>query len=55
MIVAIYDRDGALVLYLDAPEDQIALNVPEGGRFEEASVERMTALRDLPDQQEPPP
>jgi len=44
MIVAIYDKAGKLVLYMDAPEDQIAANVPEGGRFEEVPLERMTRL-----------
>ena len=55
MIVAIYDRDGGLVLYLDAPEDQIALNVPEGGRFEEVAVERLTEDRATPAKRERQP
>jgi hypothetical protein len=41
MLVAIYDAAGDLVIYMDAGEDQIALNIPDGGRFEEVPRERM--------------
>jgi hypothetical protein len=46
--VAIYDADDKLVLFMDATEDQIALNVPEGGRFEEVPPERMVQGATVP-------
>ena len=55
MIAAIFDAAGKLILYLDAPEDQVAANVPEGGRFEEVEIERMTRRREIEQEQERKP
>jgi hypothetical protein len=53
MIVAIYDAADVLLIYMDGPEDQIAVNVPEGGRFEPVTLERMMGAEPPPE--EPPP
>jgi len=48
MIVAIRTKAGKLVAFMDAPVDQIRLNVPRGGRFEEVDAERMARGGDPP-------
>lgn len=51
-VVAIYNKAGKLVLFMDGPEDQIRLNVPKGGRFKRVPIERMMRL---PKPKEPKP
>ena len=55
MVVAIYDAAGTLVLFMDGPEDQVELNVPPGGRFEETTLQRMARMDESRATPEPPP
>jgi hypothetical protein len=53
-IAAIFDADDKLRMFIDGPEEQIALNVPDGGRFEVVTLERMMR-QEPPPEEEPPP
>jgi hypothetical protein len=45
MTVAIYNAAGDIVMFMDADLEQIMLNVPEGGRYEEVPWQRLAELR----------
>ena len=56
MKIKIFDRNGDPLAYLDAPEDQIEINIPDGGRFERLSdAVDIETLPVVPRKQEPAP
>ena len=55
MIVAIRNKAGKIVRYMDGPEAQIRLNIPRGGRFEEIEIAEMMRLREAAPLKDPKP
>jgi len=47
-LVAIYNKAGKLLLYMDGEPDQIALNVPKGGRTKRATLDQLPQARSMP-------